>query len=268
MLESDLVATDGRPLELWRNRPGTAPVGSVLLLHGIQSHAGWYEGTRQALALAGWDTAMLDRRGSGRQTEGRGDTPSWRQLAADVRVALDALPKRPRILAGISWGAKLALAAARLHPERVDGIVLLAPGICPQVQLPFKERFKIFLTRILSPTTLFDIPLNNPKMFTQNPRWLEYLSQDSRGLHQATARFLVESVLLDMWLAWGKWSQPTLVQLAGCEQIIDNRLTRHWVRQRMSGPLRIHEYPRASHTLEFEDDDSWRDDLMNWLRER
>ena len=267
MPEFNLTATDGRPLELWRDRPLGTPVGSVLMLHGIQSHAGWYESSRKALALAGWDTAMLDRRGSGRQTEGRGDTPSWRQLVRDVSVALDALPTRPRVVAGISWGAKLALAVARLHPDKVDGVALLAPGICPLIQVPFLKRLQILLARLVSPRLLFDIPLNNPNMFTNNPHWLEYLRNDSLGLHQATARFLVESVLLDNWLMWGRWKQPFLVQLAGQEKIIDNRLTRHWVRRRASGPLRIFEYPRAFHTLEFEEKDSWRSDFIEWLRE-
>jgi alpha-beta hydrolase superfamily lysophospholipase len=267
MADLDLIATDGRPLELWRDRPVGTPVGSVLLLHGIQSHAGWYANSRKALASAGWDTAMLDRRGSGHQNEFRGDTPSWRQLVRDVCVALDALPTRPRVVAGISWGAKLALAAARLHPDQIDGVALLAPGLCPLVQVPFLKRMKILLTRIIRPTSLFDIPLNDPNMFTNNPHWLEYLTKDSLGLHQATARFLVESVLLDNWLVWGRWKLPVLVQLAGYEKIIDNRLTRHWVRRRTSGPTRILEYPRACHTLEFEHDSSWRTDFIKWLEE-
>lgn len=267
MGDLDLIATDGRPLELWRDRPVGTPVGSVLLLHGIQSHAGWYENSRKALASAGWDTAMLDRRGSGHQKEFRGDTPSWRQLVRDVRVALDALPTRPRVVAGISWGAKLALAAARLHQDQIDGVALLAPGLCPLVQLPFLKRMKVLLKRIIRPTSLFDIPLNDPNMFTNNPHWLEYLSKDGYGLHQATARFLVESVLLDNWLVWGRWKLPVLVQLAGHEKIIDNHLTRHWVRRRISGPTRILEYPRAYHTLEFEHDSSWRTDFIKWLEE-
>jgi len=260
-----LTATDGLDLDLWRTLPKGLPRGSVLMLHGIQSHAGWYEATRNALAEAGWEVGFLDRRGSGRQTEGRGDAPSWQQLVSDVGVALENLIARPRVLAGISWGAKTALGAAHAHPERVDGLVLLAPGLCPLVTLPLGKRLQILFTRLGSPKALFDIPLNDPALFTDNPRWLAFLAQDPLSLHQATARFLLESTRLDAWLASLRWTVPTLVQLAGRERIIDNIATRRWVRSRLRGPRKIVEYPRAFHTLEFESDDLWRGDLLSWM---
>lgn len=264
MLER-LNATDGWALDLWRTRPSGAPKGSVLLLHGIQSHAGWYEATRHALAEAGWEVGFLDRRGSGRQTEGRGDAPSWQQLVSDVGVALESLAARPRVLAGISWGAKTALGAAHALPERVDGLVLLAPGLCPLVTLPLAKRLQVLFTRLLHPGAAFDIPLNDPALFTDNPRWLDFLANDPLSLHQATARFLLESARLDAWLASQRWTIPALVQLAGRERIIDNIATRRWVRERLKGPRKIVEYPRAFHTLEFESDDSWRTDLLGWM---
>ena len=260
-----LIASDGRDLDLWCTRAQGEPKGSVLLLHGIQSHAGWYGATRNALAEAGWEVGFLDRRGSGRQTEGRGDAPSWQQLVSDIGVALECLPNRPRILVGISWGAKTALAAAHAHPELVDGLVLLAPGLCPLVILPLAKRLQILFTRLWSPKALFDIPLNDPALFTDNPRWLEFLAEDPLSLHRATARFLLESARLDAWLSPRRWTVPTLVQLAGREKIIDNIATRRWARRRFKGPRKIVEYPRAFHTLEFEADDSWRKDLLAWL---
>lgn len=264
MLER-LVATDGWPLDLWKTHPGSNPRGSVLLLHGIQSHAGWYEATRQALADAGWEVGFLDRRGSGGQTAGRGDAPSWRQLVLDIGVALESLQTRPRIIAGISWGAKPALAAAKAFAGNVDAIALLAPGLCPLVTLPLAKRMLILLTRIWDPTALFDIPLSDPTLFTESPRWLEFLASDPLSLHKATARFLVESARLDSWLAWRRWDLPMLVQLAGRERIIDNIATRRWLRKRVLGPRKIMEYPRAFHTLEFEFDETWRRDLLDWL---
>lgn len=264
MLER-LTATDSLPLDLWRNSPRGDPKGSILLLHGIQSHAGWYESTRKALAEAGWDVGFLDRRGSGHQTHGRGDAPSWQQLVSDIEVAINCFPARPRVLAGISWGAKTALAAAHAHADLVDGLVLLAPGLCPLVTLPVAKRLQILFLRLWDPKALFDIPLNDPALFTDNPRWLDFLEKDPFSLHQATARFLVESARLDTWLAAGRWSVPVLVQLAGRERIIDNIATRRWIRRRLTGPRKILEYPRAFHTLEFENDDSWRRDLMSWI---
>ncbi|MBU6294696.1 MAG: alpha/beta hydrolase [Planctomycetes bacterium] len=260
-----LTASDGAPLNLWRTPARGTPSGSVLMLHGIQSHAGWYGPTRLVMAERGWETGFLDRRGSGRQTSGRGDTPNWMQLVDDIAVALKELTPRPRVLVGISWGAKVALATARKHAGLVDAVALIAPGLCPMVTLPWWQRLGILIKRLLNPRALVDIPLSDPELFTSNPKWIKYLEQDRLCLHQATARFLVESAWLDSHLLSGRWKLPSLVQLAGRERIIDNLATRRWVRKRLMGPRLILEYPRACHTLEFEDDDSWRRDLLSWM---
>ncbi len=45
----------------------------VVMLHGIQSHSGWYEGSGEHLAQAGVSVLAPDRRGSGMNGEARGD---------------------------------------------------------------------------------------------------------------------------------------------------------------------------------------------------
>ena len=47
---------------LWKANPSRA---AVLFLHGIQSHAGWYDLSASRLAQAGFTVLQPDRRGSG-----------------------------------------------------------------------------------------------------------------------------------------------------------------------------------------------------------
>ena len=91
------AASPGRPYSLetftasdgyrWRYRhyaPPGKPRAHVVCLHGIQSHAGWYEHSCTRLSRAGYAVSFLDRRGSGMNERDRGDAPSFRRLIDDV----------------------------------------------------------------------------------------------------------------------------------------------------------------------------------------
>jgi alpha-beta hydrolase superfamily lysophospholipase len=246
------------------------PRAEVVCLHGIQSHAGWYEGSCSRLAAAGFQVSFLERRGSGRNGQARGDTPHYQRLLDDVAEFLRPLRERvsrPIVLLAISWGGKIAIALQQRHPGLVDALALLCPGFCPLISPSWGQRFGILWARLTQPTRLFPVPLNDPELFTTNPRWLDFLRNDPLALRQATARFLVHSVRLDWTVrrAARKVFVPTLLLLAGRDRIIDNARTRRFV-NRFAAPARIIEYPEACHTLEFEPEPQvYLSDLLNWL---
>src|SRR3954465_8366407 len=111
--------------------------GLVVVLHGVQSHGGWYHGLGRTLAGAGYEAHFPDRRGSGANRRDRGHTPSAGRLVRDVAERLGALRERdatpPIVLAGISWGGKLAVVTAGRHPELIDALALICPGLHPRV---------------------------------------------------------------------------------------------------------------------------------------
>src|SRR5262249_3167248 len=108
----------------------------VVCVHGIQSHAGWYEYSCSRLAQAGFAVSFLDRRGSGVNEAQRGDAPSFRRLLDDIAEFLQGhrREKVPVFLLGISWGGKLAVALQRRHPGLVNGLALLCPGFFAKVR--------------------------------------------------------------------------------------------------------------------------------------
>lgn len=249
-----------------------APVGRVVLLHGIRSHAGWYARSISAFAAAGYEVHFLDRRGSGLNTARRGDTPNFRRLLRDVTEYLIHLRQSnsflPLFLGGISWGGKLALGVPAERPGLVDGVMLLCPGLVAKVRPPFPTRLRIALARFLNPTKLFPIPLNEPDLFTADPVWQRFIATDRHGLTAATARFLFESVRFDIHLkrAVRKVRTPVLLMLAGKDRILDNPATRKYLtRLRNAESVTVIDYPHAEHTLEFEPVD-FLTDALAWMR--
>jgi alpha-beta hydrolase superfamily lysophospholipase len=248
---------------------GTAR-GIVVFIHGVQSHGGWYEFSCTQLAKAGYQIYFLDRRGSGVNTESRGDAPGFRRLLDDLAEFLAALPRTGSklFLAGISWGGKLAVALERRHPGLVDGLVLMCPGFFAKVRPTLWQRISILVNRLIRPRKLFPIPLNEPELFTGTRRWQQFLRDDPLRLHQATARLLIESVRLDGYLRFTpKYVHvPVMLLLAGEDRIIRNDWTRDYVAKFATPDKTIIEYPRAHHTLEFEPDPTpWLADLRGWL---
>jgi alpha-beta hydrolase superfamily lysophospholipase len=269
-------AGDGYRWQYRRYKASGPPRGQVICLHGIQSHAGWYEYSCTRLREAGFDVSFLDRRGSGTNIEDRGDAPSVGHLVKDLVEFLQVpgseggaeQPVVPRFLVGISWGAKLAAALGYFHPDLLQGLVFLCPGFCPKVGPSLGERLRIGWSRLVAPQRLFAIPLNDPELFTASPRWQDFLRQDPLSLHRATARFLVESRRLDRLLRSlpRRIHLPVLLLLAEKDRIIDNATTRRFVEKFASADKEIIEYPGAHHTLEFEPDpDRFLDDLIRWL---
>jgi pimeloyl-ACP methyl ester carboxylesterase len=259
-------ASDGYLVKYRRFEAKDLPRRSIIVLHGIQSHSGWYLQSSQVLAERGWEVTLVDRRGSGLNDQACGDAPSFRRLLDDIAEFLPTMPQ-PRFLVGISWGGKLAVALQRRHPGLCQGLVLIGPGICPRLRPPLRTRLAIAASRPFVPSKKFPIPLNEPPLFTGNPIKQAFIANDLLSLREATARLLFESARLDFYLRRcpGVVQIPTLLLLAGQDRIIDNAKTRAYV-SRFRGQTDVIEYLSAHHTLEFEPDGPpFLDDLTHWL---
>lgn len=250
------------------------PKARVLVLHGVQSHGGWYHSLGRTLSGLGFETHFTDRRGSGANRQDRGHTPSSRRLVDDVAEYLGNLrqtsPPLPLVLVGISWGGKLALVTAGRKPDLVDALALICPGVHPKVDVSLRHRLKIALAYLTQPLKTFPIPLCDPALFTDNPDGQTFIASDSLGLRAATATLLAASASLDRQVARIplQIEQPSLLMLANQDRIVDNaRTLKYWDRL-ASRRKQIIRYPQGHHTLEFElDPTQYARDLATWLDE-
>ncbi|MBN2560533.1 MAG: alpha/beta fold hydrolase [Phycisphaerae bacterium] len=267
-----ITLSDGYRADVRSWRPDD-PRGAALYFHGIQSHGGWYERSGSLLAEQSLTVLMPDRRGSGLNTLQRGHVASEKRCLDDAADLLDALLRQTGFpsahVVGVSWGGKLAVALAGAEPKKVSSMTLIAPGLFPKVDLTTGEKFRVALAMLRDTDRMFDIPLNAARLFTANPRRIEFVENDGLKLTQVTASFLVASRRLDRLVSrFGEsaWRGPVHLLLAGRDKIIDNERTRHWLRDLPSEDRKVTEYPDADHTIEFEADPSrFLEDLVGWI---
>ncbi|MEO6810744.1 MAG: alpha/beta fold hydrolase [Isosphaeraceae bacterium] len=269
------TASDGYPIHVLIWPTHEPPKGRVVVLHGVQSHGGWYHGLGRTLAEAGYEAHFPDRRGSGANTRDRGHTPSLRRLLDDVSEWLAGLKEQdgslPIALAGISWGGKTALVVSGRRPALVDALALICPGLHPRVGVPFRERLAIASAYLTGRRMRrFPIPLSDPALFTANPEGQAFIADDPLSLRTATASLLAASKFLDRRVSRvpTKVHQPALLMLAGHDRIVDNDRTRAAFDRIASTERRLIEYPEGHHTLEFDPDPTrYARDLAAWLDE-
>ncbi len=245
---------------------------AALYLHGIQSHGGWYEHSASVLARSGLAVLMPDRRGSGRSDGVRGDAASYRVWLDDLDRLADALCEwtgaRRLALIGVSWGGKLACAWTLRRAERVASLLLIAPGLFPAVGPTLRTRAAIALSLLTAPRRAFDIPLNDPALFTESAAGRDFIRRDPEKLTRATARFLFASTRLDRLLSAARARSllpPATLLLAGRDRIIRNGATRAWIERMAAHAAHVREFPQASHTLEFDaEPGDFLDALRTW----
>ena len=242
----------------------------LLYLHGIESHGGWFLPAALRLRDRGCTTWLLDRRGSGlnRGVE-PGHTPSADVLLEDVRRARQALGDPPLHLLGLSWGGKLATAAALDQPRHVESLVLITPGLRARVDLPWRQKLAVGFNLLFGGTGHFDVPLR-PEMFTREPELLAFLRRDPLRLTEVTARFLLATLALDRRIARrvGDLRVPVLLLLAGQDEIVDNDGVLRLLAPLPAGQLQVWQYPDAMHSIQLERTDAMVDDIVTFLETR
>ena len=254
---------------VWAPRDGAS--ACVLIVHGIQSHGGWFEGSGEFLAARGLGVLMPDRRGSGLNERLRGHAARPGRLIGDLIACMDYARDNwgaERIhIVGISWGGKLAACLARRCPQRVSGVTFVTPGIFAKVDLSLRAKAAVAASCIFQPRRLFPIPLDDPRLFTANPERIRFIESDRLRLRAVTASFLRVSKQLDFASCRPlPPSVPAHLMLAEHDDIVDNDRLQHWLRRQPGPNRRTTIYDGARHTLEFEPDPSayW-DDLLEGI---
>jgi alpha-beta hydrolase superfamily lysophospholipase len=256
--------SDGYQTQVVCLSTGQAPVnrGAVVMLHGIQSHPGWFFGSAQHLTRQGWRVYMPVRRGSGNCSGRRGDAPGSRRLLADMDETLDRIdsqnPGSSVCGVGISWGGKFLAAWAldEARACRLSRMTLVSPGLCPRVDVSVPVKLAVAASLLVGGRKQFTIPLSDPALFTEDKAFQRFIRDDPLRLHRATGRFLLASRMLDRKISSagsGQLQVPMGLILSSNDRIIDPAATRQCLERLAAGKIRLcqSDWP---HTPEFVED--------------
>ncbi len=269
-----LEASDGEelPYRYFPADPATRR-GSLVYLHGIQSHGAWYVDTAAELARRGYSVYLPDRRGSGISKGLRGHFGHYRQLVDDVASFVEVAKRdedgAPAFVVGGCWGARPGVGYALTAQEELAGLVLICPALKAQVDLSPKDKLQVGIGRIVDQNRTIRVPLE-PELFTRNPKYVDFIRNDPLSLREVTARFFFETAIWDRWLLRQTGLRlPLLLQQAGDDRIIDRGTVREWFDRQAATDKEYVLYPEFGHILDFEDDrQTYWDDLANWLDRR
>lgn len=122
-----LTSSDGIGLKAWWIVPDAEPLGTVILLHGMDgTDASEMLGHARFLRDSGYASLALDMRAHGRSEGDRiglaFDEPRDVSAAIDWILAHEQMSQKPIVLLGISMGGATALRTAAARPE-VDGVI-------------------------------------------------------------------------------------------------------------------------------------------------
>jgi len=246
---------------------------ALVYLHGIESHAGWFAMAGPQLREQGFDVYCLDRRGSGLNRENRGflsgHVENYETLIADIQAFIASLRDRydSVFLVGLSWGGKLALSYGLSHPEDIDGLVLITPGLRAKADVSFLNKLKIALLSPLNPTARVAVPIE-PEMFTTTPVYLDYIKDDPLRLNSATVRFFWQSHRLDKFVDRNISTNRLPIQLflAGQDTIIDNDGVLKVLSKGQHAIPDVLGYDDQTHSIQLDASQRLVDDMSSWIQ--
>ncbi len=142
--------------------PGGAPLGVLVLVHGLGEHSGRYRHVGEFLCAKGLAVYALDQQGHGRSEGVTGSVERFEDFLDDLeifhRLAAAAHPTAPLLILGHSMGG-LIVTAYLLEKSRPDAAILSAPAIVPLLSPGDRS---IDPTRLSKDPALWEAYLNDP----------------------------------------------------------------------------------------------------------
>ena len=249
----DVQTADGHILKVGVYS-GDASGPSVLILHGLYSHMGWYTSLGEALAERGATVFLLDRRGAGISEGLAGHMDSWLHVVDDLRRVVARVravrPTASVCALGVSLGAAMTLAASLVEPGLFQRQVALSPGLAPALQISLLRRLGVATLAYARPRRLHDLPFTVDQL-SDKIDVRERLWSDPLRTRAVTARFLLEVFRMQRFVRREivHLGVPLLALLAAKDALIDNELVLRTLNRVENAPVRVEIFEEAHHVL-------------------
>src|SRR4051794_34767557 len=104
-----------------------SPKAVVVIVHGFNSHSGYYQWTAEQLTAKNFETYAIDLRGRGKSDGERFYIADNNEIVSDidqlVSIAKEANPGLPLFVLGHSAGGVLSALYMLQHQDRVNGFI-------------------------------------------------------------------------------------------------------------------------------------------------
>ena len=259
-LHLKLESADGTRLHA-SHFPARRPRAGLLLVHGLQSHARWFEAspTARNLAEAGICCLAYDRRGSGRSAGPTGHAGSAEDFEMDFAAAVGALRHEldrrgsrtaPLHVLANCFGTRVVLPWLAAHPDTFRSVILTAPATHMTRHASYGLLQKLAI--LVAPSrSYFPTPLRDEDLVSAGP-CLDWIRRDALSLRHTTAGFLRSANRLTrrMQEAIPRLRLPLLVVLSRRDVLVDNAAIRRDFFAPYAGPKQLVEYD-TDHYVDF-----------------
>lgn len=191
-----LTARDGTKLFYQSWQPQKVEV-ALLCIHGACSRSLEFAYLGDSLASKDIATYALDLRSNGQSGGERGDL-------ADIKIQLDDVDEtvsfvknkwqKPTYILGHSLGGSYALWYGSEYPDRLAGLVLVAPAIKVKMPLgmpaPLSDMWKFPIYGIFKPREKWDVSRGWPKQFRDGED-AKYILSDEKCVKEFSFRYLL-----------------------------------------------------------------------------
>lgn len=253
----------------------------LVFIHGLASYApAWL----QQIAPLSEDYSLwvLDLPGFGK-TKKKSSTVSLVEIASEVMMWANEKGLEEFILVGHSMGGQIALHCAEKYPDRVVGLILMAPAGFET----FSTQEGAWLRSLYQPEVMAQADENQIRAsyglnFHRIPSSAEFMIQDRMNIRSAVdfdkyTQILSSAVhaMLDepVFNLLPEISQPTLVFFGVKDQLIPNRVlhqvsTEDVARKGAEAMPNAHYLmiPEAGHFVQFEQAEKVNAEILNWLK--
>ena len=245
----------------------------LVMLHGLQSHSGWFVQSQTFLAGLGFPVYAMDRRGSGFSEGPRGDCADFRHMSEDVKAVVQFARERHDVervhVFGHCFGTIPATLFATAHPELVASLIQASSGIHTRIDLPFGRKLEIAWSKATRREVTMPIPLK-AEMFSELEECVRFIREDEARLKCATGSLYQEVRRARQYIHAHRklLTMPLFMASAGDDPICDTAANERFFWALPARHKLLVRYDRSRHVIEFSQqrDDFFRD--LSWWLER
>lgn len=245
----------------------------VVMLHGLQSHSGWFTQSASFISGLGMPVYAMDRYGSGLSDAPKGSSRDLEDALRDIKQVVDhALKthKKDKVhIVGHCYGALAACAFTLRHEDLIKSLLLSTPAIFTKASPPSADKLKIAWSKITGRNVPIPVPLK-PDMMSELDEYITFAKIDPLALRTADAAFFFDIPRTRSLVSRsaGDLGAPVFMAMSGRDPICVNDKNRRFFEALGSRDKELKTYEKARHILEFSAQrDEFFKDLERWLKD-